>query len=335
MRLVLEESAPSRVPVRDPQGAPVAGARVSVVGYTQMSSTLPEQLGPAVACESDSSGMVFFEDLEWSEAHVIEVEHPDYGKQRFFRQWDGKGGETLDLFPTGRIEGVLTDEGGAPLGGVELWFRTDDAAGGPWQRRSFHAQATTAEDGRFTVPHIGSGLVLLDIVRPRGTRPKRRLRYQRQDVIAGETLILEVGTVAVPERDGPSKEAARGIVRGVVRDERGDPVAGAWVRSSASKSFGGGMTTSDHRNAITDADGSFELRELPEDSPVRLRATLGARRSELLEATPAAAPEPVILTLRAEALVAFRGRVVDERGRPDCGSPGAGVESRWNRRQPG
>lgn len=329
VRLVLDPAPESVVTVRGPDGSPVPGARVEIRGYSRMTSTMPEGLCEAHrSLTADSDGRVRFADVSFEESFLLFVTAPGFGTQSFTRDWTRKRTSTLDLVATGSVAGRLVDEEGRALAGQRLGLSTRVRAVSPWERRAGSTEVTTDSEGRFQATHLPEGQLRVWVPR-KPLEPQRLvLHIGTEQVRAGETTTLQIKASPAEPRPAPKTPSPKLALRGVVVDDRGDPVPGVWVRSSAELPGTGRFSESQLRLAITDAKGAFVLREITSPRPARVRARLGDRMSALVTATPGGEDDdPVRIVLDRVLLTRISGRVVDDRG---SGIPGLRVRF-WQR----
>jgi protocatechuate 3,4-dioxygenase beta subunit len=112
----------------------------------------------------------------------------------------------------------------------------------------------------------------------------------------------------------------RGLpLEGTVVDEGGRPTAGARV-SAVWRKTDGTYSTLGSEAAVTGDDGRFVLRRVPGDVELGLAARTDERATDNFTTVPPKQRQPVRLTVRAEAAVAFEGRVRDDEGKavPDA-----------------
>jgi murein DD-endopeptidase MepM/ murein hydrolase activator NlpD len=198
------------------------------------------------------------------------------GDQRAPSPWTG----TRELPALGRIDrGTVVASDGEPLAGVEVYAR----AAGTDEDEALLAH--TGDDGGFTVIGLPDGTYELTLRGP--SIFAARTRWQ----VPGPPIRILA----------PRRLAIGGVVR-----EGSRPIAGATVALSD-----GALSMT--QTATTDAQGRFELRDLP-DADYVVWAWRDAAASALLAATP-----EVELALQPATVV--EGRVVDRDG-------GAGVPAR-------
>ena len=250
--------------LRDPGGAPVPGARVTVSQAHAVGEALADAGGKA-----EVGGLV-----EGQAAVRAEAEGLD-GPAAFTTLRPGDNGPVeLRLAATVAVAGrVVADEDGAPLAGAAVLLRRDtdtgvgDARFGMVGGRSPLA-ATTAADGTFSFPAGGAG-----------ARVEAHARgFMKSAVPVEEGVAVEVRLL----------RGAR--IRGTVRREDGSPVGGAqvfvdggsWmqtpilidggsarVRAGPAIVFPGNLT---RRSATTGPDGAYVLEGQPRGAVVQLSA---------------------------------------------------------------
>ncbi len=281
--------------VRDPEGAPVAGARVDlrmVSGSFRIEVTTTDaegryQLGPVVP------GM-----------HALTVAAPRYADVH--NHWQQVGPDTgpvdFTLEPVPAVEGMAVDEAGRPVPGLgfELRDPREDARVlqelGPNAEAEAVASGRTDEEGRFLVDTPVPGAFEL-VVKSRGS-----VLLERLPVHAPATGLRWV------LRRGAS-------VSGVVLDERGAPVHPVTVRVWRADSDGDW-----EGDASGDARGRFLLSGLRPGRYVveaeYLSGVVERSGAQTVELGPDEAKE---VTVRLEAGWTLSGQVVDEAGQPIAG----------------
>jgi protocatechuate 3,4-dioxygenase beta subunit len=234
----------------------------------------------------------------------------------------GEGGQhqgpTLALEPALAVGGVVVDEAGRPVAGVEV--RAMPQMAGPRRDAAVFQSGGTARTspaGRFRVGTLAAGV-------------GHDLRLSKTGFAPGTAEIppLEPGRPA-PDLRLVLRQGRTGFGRIVNQSE--EPVAGAQVtlsvepsgdmRSSLRRMFSLGGLSSDATSAVTGADGRFEIRDLPAGTYV-----LAARSSGYapLAVPGLAVPEGRgsidLGTLILAPGVAVEGYVVDPQGRPVAGA---------------
>lgn len=182
--------------------------------------------------------------------------------------------------PGGAIAGIVTDEAGKPIADAQISNHGNSSA---------HVLKTkTDAQGRF----------LLDNVYNQSSRYELIVRATR---FAPQRVSFTPGTTEKPAEI--AIKLARGhSIRGRAVDEKGKPIAGAYVYFAHGNSpwgIGG--------SGRTDKDGRFQFDSLPADCPFTIRAT---GYSELPETSlPLDGDKEVVVTLKAQG--ALKGRVFD------------------------
>jgi RNA polymerase sigma factor (sigma-70 family) len=184
--------------VEDPDGAPVAGAWVAIIP-----DDFGAERGAAVYALSGPDGR-FEVSAASAGRNLVTAVAPGWITPRPIEAVAvaGEVGELrVRVAPAGRIDGVVVDPRGQPVGGVGVGIRIGNKGQGD-------VQAVTGADGRFRIAEVPPGEISLHVERHTVTAP-------RGVVIDGaEEVRLEVAALAT----------VRGrVVRG------GAPVAGALV----------------------------------------------------------------------------------------------------------
>jgi uncharacterized GH25 family protein len=207
----------------DALGAPVNGATLEVLGAGEGRRGLVEKDG------------TFSIDMLPPGKLRVRVTHPDYPPAELEAEATTTGvSQRLRLPLGGGIDGALVDDQtGAPLAGIAI------SATGPGGT----VEATTDKDGRYRLVPLRPGSWRIDV-----KLPGYRAQSRDVDVQAARTP----GTTTVHDI---RIDLARGaLVGGLVRDSRGQRVAGAHVVVK-------GATTS--VDGDTDAQGEFRLHDCP------------------------------------------------------------------------
>ncbi|MHC5079483.1 MAG: MSCRAMM family protein, partial [Planctomycetota bacterium] len=145
--------------------APVVGAEVQAVSLNRMPSEMIRMLGmtPEVV-KTDTEGK-FAMHIQLGKGATLWIRHPDYAPK--IHSFDALApgmevkGLEIRLSAGGTVEGVVLNEGGAPVAGEEIGYRFRGRGEGdreavfehPAVRRSREV-IRTDENGRFRIPHL-------------------------------------------------------------------------------------------------------------------------------------------------------------------------------------
>lgn len=196
-----------------------------------------------------------------------------------------------------KVSGVVTDSSGAPVEDARVTVRAEPGA--EINLRTFFANATSDEDGEFTVEDVTPGRLML-LTSAEGFLADERAGLE---VVAGETLddvriVLEPGAT----------------VTGRVMDSLGNPLPATRVgivRDETAIAFSGG--TSDR----TDADGVYHMHGVPPGER-SVEANHEDHQRQVRDLT--VVPGENRLDFRLQAGVSVSGRVVGEGGAPVAGA---------------
>ncbi len=301
VRLALAAPEPVRFLVLDPDERPVAGARLAPAWIRGMN--LPDELGDRLAVQTDARGRATLDLGAVDEVEVVRVVSGPSGVQQLRMPGpDASGVRTLRLMPVGRVEGRIQAGDPQAVRGLTVRGRTvpDPAA----DVVGF-ASVVTDDQGRFTIPAIAAGTLVLSFEH-RWDLPWRGSPASRPQVQPGTTTEVSI----------PLQRAA--LVKGVIQeDPSGRPIAGAGVYFH--RDLG-------DRLARSDAEGRFSDYLVPGrvfTNPVELPrgyynpSTTGDPQS-LPEGTAELTLKPIEVRRGAE----LQGRILDAEGKP---VPGAGV----------
>jgi protocatechuate 3,4-dioxygenase beta subunit len=262
--------------VTDGRGEPVAGARVRT--RPELGNMMRGGGGPGAGARfvaalrtsadlTDEKGRYRLQGVGTSVEWTVEVEAEEYVIAQS-EKLKLKAGEVkeLDLVLTGgaTLSGRVVGEGGRWVEGARVRVGTlsaDDLERpflSGWQAdrqldpRVFFSDA----EGRFTVPNIRPGRILLR-VESSGyvTSYKRNVTLAADQVLENHQVLLQRGE----------------LVEGVVKGADGRPLQGAMVAvtsqtqqggSAAAEATGGGDSVEPSMNAQTDADGRFRIENV-------------------------------------------------------------------------
>jgi protocatechuate 3,4-dioxygenase beta subunit len=234
--VVLETGLTVRGFVRDPQGRPVAEARVTARG--------PEETGPTETLAARDGGFV----LAGLPPGRVRVSAQAPGFAAVSRDVEPGGERIVLVLPqTGTVTGTVVDVTGSPVVGYRVIARPQPShtrlEGAPARRD------VQCDDGRFTVEDLVADTYVLSVVAP-GREPAGL-----SNVVVRSGAVADVGEIRL---------ATGGIVRGTVVDATGVPVAGATVRAAPPRRMMG--TLGAGAETASDAAGTFELRGVPTGS---------------------------------------------------------------------
>ncbi|MCU0722880.1 MAG: carboxypeptidase-like regulatory domain-containing protein [Planctomycetes bacterium] len=288
--------------VVDPDGRPVAGARVTLAGGDDSDAMLRLMgVGLPTSCETGAEGAFsLFARSDGGKPRRVEVRHPDW----CFESADLRGlspetpADALEirLGAGGRIEGSALGPKGEPAGGFRVaYVFLKDAQGRKWERRdspfggSGVEQTAVGPDGAFRIERLRPGEWGLT------------LRSGKTDVSLQETVVVVQGKTSRAEL----RVAPRLAVAGVVVDDTGAPLKDATVEVFGARRWGIGP-------ARTGADGAFRIEGLlPGEHDVAAWCE-GHHEVRFLKMQAGTEDGRVIL-MKAFSI---RGVVVDENGEP-------------------
>ena len=198
-----------------------------------------------------------------------------------------------DACPAGAACGFVLDEAGQGIASAEVTIG---------RRRAHVTEVTTDARGMFVLgPELSldEGEVWID-VDAKGFRSVRR--HVRELPLRGDDLIHRLRRGAV-------------LVGKVVRDDTGEPVAGAEVIAGS----GGGQDDSDAETATTDPDGRFRIEGLDEGGCKPTARSLGLfAQGPMMQLTLGVEAPPV--TLRVKRMPRVSGRLVFASSKLPCAS---------------
>ncbi len=209
------------------------------------------------------------------------------------------------LEPAVAVEGIVVDESGQPVPGVQV--RTSEDVAGRFGKE----RLMTDVQGGFVLRDLGMDDVIA-------------LRARSDKAVTDGGVLLNVADQKGPIRLVLSEKAAC-QVKGRVTDNRGKPVAGATVRLSWHYRGVGRHSQSGYGTRLetlkTDADGRFHSGVLWPGDTYRAQVTAaGHGESESIQVIGKAGETHdlgVVLLSRTNAQIS--GRVVDEAGQPLAG----------------
>ena len=285
--------------VQDPEGKPVEGAEVRLLG----GATGDRALLPSTERAVSGAGGAFV--LAASEGAVLEARHPGFAPGRAAVDFAarssrrvvvrlGKAGAVASESITGKVT-----SGGAPVEGAMVQARLLQRGGPGSLDGAVSAQATSDAEGRFTLRELDPGRYLLAGSREGFAQPRAVVAR------AGEAAAIEL--------------TPGGRVAGVVREAgSGQPIAP--FRLVVLRG-GRGWKLPIRTATVVDATGRFEIGDLPPGPVVLLVSAPGHTPSEEVEVAVPGHPGEAELEIRLSQGGRVAGRVTDRvSGQPLSGA---------------
>jgi len=245
VRVELGPPGKGEVQVEDPNGQPVAGARIRLEWFGHGELNVPEAVEDLIEATTDKDGRAIIEAAANDEIAYVDVHAKGFGIQgRPFRPLTSQP-KRVRLRPVASLEGRLQANDPAMTRGwrVSAYVYAGERWSANQQTTGFTKGITDAE-GRFAFPAIAPGSLRL-VVKPPGDLPVMAEVPDSLAVTAGRP-----NSVVVPLRKTVT-------ITGEVRERAtGRPVPGAEMHLSPA---GGGMV----RTATTDAKGRYAVSSLP------------------------------------------------------------------------
>ena len=204
----------------------------------------------------------------------------------------------LVVVPSSGVAGVVRDESGRPLEGVQVAV-TGSGLFLPFGSRT---RTTSGADGRFALAGLRAGTWQLVTASPAHLPLRQELQLGRSE--RRKDVVLEL--------------AEGGGLSGFVVDDLGRPIAGAEVAAERKRQLAPGMTfqgATPGESVRSDHNGMFVLGGIDADSVV-VQATHEAHAPAGTEASKGSTN----VVLEMKRLGAIEGRVVDGEGKPMAGS---------------
>lgn len=307
--VVLEPEAPLEGRVADPEGQPLAGARVWVLPFDPLEEAMfVVQGGAAVAPDalSDAGGWFRVPGLRAGQPVNLSVKLQGFAPARVYglRAPTTEAVEVV-LSPASRVSGRVVDLQGNPVAGAAVVVRPVRflALGGGQAvttTGSSGGRTSSGEDGAFVVEEVEPGKADL-AAEALGMREKvLRLELPPGEDLEGVEVVLE--------------EAA--AVSGRVLTEDGEPAIGAELRHAIGELPPGAMILRAPL-AVTDGEGRYRIEGL-EPGPQTLVARHEAHGRAVRDLD--AAPGENTLDFQLEGGQTLAGTVVDPYGAPLAGA---------------
>lgn len=304
--------------VVDSQGTPLPGTAVLAlperIGEAGVPGTPGEDTGT-----SDGTGRFELLSLHAGSFYEVRAVRPGYLPASIKPLTPAPSRDSaplkIVLSPARPVRGRVLDDTGRPVAGAEVRLATARAPGirrppkepdQPLEEGSPFAASTDAQ-GRFLIARVPAERV--DLTASRRGFATGRIRGIR---IAAGVSPMELGTVVLKPGAG---------LHGRVVDRSGKPVSGAGIHlvetvdrlEPLSSQLDG-----ESPEAVSRADGSFSLEDLPRDTPLHLLVRASGHLPAGVRGARAPAPEP--LTVRLEPGALLRGRVMNEWEQPLVGA---------------
>jgi hypothetical protein len=286
--------------VQDPDGKPVEGAEVRILG----SATGDRALLPSTDRAVSGPGGAFV--LAASDGATLEARHHGFAPGRALVDFAARSsrrvvvrlGRAGGASAPGAIAGRVTS-GGAPVEGALVSARRLERGGPGSVEDAASAQATSDADGRFTLREMDAGRYLLTGTREGFAQPRAVVAR------AGEEAAIELtrgGRIAGTVREVGSGKPVAPFRLLVLRGGRGWKLP---IRAAT----------------VVDASGRFEIADLPAGPVVLLASSPGHVPSEEVEVTVPDHPGVAEVEIRISQGGRVAGRVTDRiSGQPLSGA---------------
>jgi hypothetical protein len=290
--IVLEAGLSIRGRVRSTSGAPIADAQVWAHSQGRSSN---------VETRAESDGSFLIGGLA-SEPYRVGAHAPGFSMSPGRAAVPGSDTIEISLSPAGSLTGTVVDERGQPCD--TYYVTAHSSKGGGWDTGM--QNNVVSLDGRFQLEDLAEGSYVLQVIAP--DHPPATV--SNLAVVPGRTT--DVGVVRLTRG---------GIVKGLVTETSGAPVAGATVvvdePGLESATWQGGL------ESIADPSGAFEIRGVPSG-----RRTLAARHPDYAGASTSVEVDPSRDTAEARLTLTKGGRIEGVlRGRDGAGKAGFRVQA--------
>ena len=287
--LVLRSGGTVRVRVLEAGGGELADANVELRGIAVQTAT------------TDASGLASFTQVPVSRYDVV-ASAPGFAPQRSAVVVSRAGAAadvSLTLRAGAKVSGVVLGPEGKPVAGAQVLYQ----GASDWSVRADARldHVLSEADGSFAIAALPRGSF-------RFVADAKNYAQGSSDVVA---LDGESETTGVEIRLEPSA-----VLRGRVLSAAGTPVAAARVRVGVK---GAGMVRGGVRQAYTDEEGKYEIRELRR-RPHEVVALHESASSEIVSADLSKAPYDVELNIALAIDGVIAGVVVDSSDEPVAGA---------------
>ena len=221
IELVLGPATDTAFRIVDPQGKPVAGARIVPWDFKEGPFAPPEEIAAVIDGTSDADGLARLPAIDRSGWRVLLVKAAGFGEQTVRSPWgvaEMAPTTTIPLRPVGRLEVKVTGDAPEHLAGLTVIVRTVERrtpfAGLPTGLPPTEGQAMgmTNENGEFIVPELAVGETFPNVFVDQ-RQPLRPQVPKEIKIAAGQTTPVEVPLVKAQRACAgwyaPSRTASR------------------------------------------------------------------------------------------------------------------------------
>ena len=335
LRVVLRRAVAKGLPLRvlDPNGTPIAGAKILTRSFGTLFSSTPVELRDRLSVTTGTDGRANLAAFSPEDAANVTIETKEFGTQAMKLNPSAVGEQTLTLRSVGQLSGRVTvapkprfamDFEALHVGrnSGRLEFDPPEKADGlivhgmslsGWSlgASSSSFKSITNADGRFEVPALAAGSLVFSSPEGRAHLIEDRSKRKQADVVAGKCTEVEI----------VMKYGVR--IEGALRERKTErPIVGATV---VLRSSGG----SDRVRVRTNGAGTFEGFVLPGEVSISLGNAGPYVLAKGLEVKLTDAPQgfdhSMVGVVEVVHGINVRGVVFDERGIP---APGAEIRCR-------
>ena len=241
--------------VRDAEtGTPIAGANIAVSTSPGKTGEAKEAIDADMSVTSDREGRFRLRNL-FSRRVDVHVQHEGYAPADFYEIDVTPEGKDLDvrLEKGVRLHGIVTDQAGTPLAGVNVGM-DPDARG-----LDFAREVVTSGSGEFEFPGTATGFHILEVMQC-GHRLEVRPTdvYVHEEIRGGDEANIQLS----PETE---------LLRVHVEDDTGAPLDGwtlQWTVHGVLLPLGAWQqyATNCGHAVATDAEGNLDLHGMPQET---------------------------------------------------------------------